>query len=95
MSPGTRAVLAYVRVGMARIGGGALRIQRAAGVRIEVSRHYRSRHQALAFQYFLDRLQAWNLIAWGRGGQTLAIVVGPDAAKVLPPAAQIVRDAHR
>jgi hypothetical protein len=43
----------------------------------------------------LDRLQAWNLIAWGRGDSTLAIVVSPDAAKVLPAASKIASDALR
>jgi hypothetical protein len=43
----------------------------------------------------LDRLQAWNLIAWGRGQQTIAIVIGPEAAKVLPSADQLVVDARR
>jgi hypothetical protein len=64
-------------------------------VRIVVSRHYRDHKQALAFQYLLDRLQAWNLIAWGRGGQRLAIVAGPDAQKLLGSASKIERDARR
>ena len=93
--PGAQSVLAYIRAGVLRLSAARLRILKAHGIRIEVSRHYRSRRQALAFQYMLDRLQAWNLIAWGRGGQTLAIVAGPDAAKVLPSAAQPTRDAAR
>jgi hypothetical protein len=94
--PGAAAVLAYIGAGTRRISGQApLVVTSAHGVRVEIARRYRSPKQALAFQYMLDRLQAWNLIAWGRGNSTLAIVAGRDAAKVLPPAGQIVRDAQR
>src|SRR4051812_43073042 len=59
--PATEAVLAY-------IGGGTkatsrqppLRVRTPHGIRIAVSRRYRSERQALAFQFMLDRLQAWN-----------------------------------
>lgn len=91
-TPGALAVLVYMGAGTRAISGQLpLTITNAHGVRIEVSRHYRSRRQALAFQYMLDRLQAWNLIAWGRGGDTLAIVVGPEAARVLPSATRLAR----
>lgn len=94
--PRTEAVLAYIAAGVRAISGQTpLTVSQAHGVGIEVWRKYRSRKQALAFQYMLDRLQAWNLIAWGRGDSTLAIAVGPDAAKVLPPAAKLARDALR
>jgi hypothetical protein len=94
--PGTEAVLTYMAAGVRAISGQSpLTVSQAHGVGIEVWRKYRSHKQALAFQYMLDRLQAWNLIAWGRGDSTLAIAVGPDAAKVLPPAAQLARDALR
>ncbi|HEX4720265.1 MAG TPA: transglycosylase SLT domain-containing protein [Thermoleophilaceae bacterium] len=94
--PGTAAVLAYIGAGTRKISGQApLVVTSAHGVRIEMARRYRSGKQALAFQFMLDRLQAWNLIAWGRGGDTLAIVVGPDAAKRFPAASQLVRDAQR
>jgi hypothetical protein len=94
--PGTEAVLAYIGAGTRAISGQApLTVISAHGIRIEISRNYRSRKQALAFQFMLDRLQAWNLIAWGRGGDTLAIVAGPDAAKVLGSAAKLARDANR
>ncbi|MEA2482991.1 MAG: hypothetical protein QOC55_938 [Thermoleophilaceae bacterium] len=95
-SAAARAALVYIGAGVRKISGQApLTITTAHGVRLEVSRHYRSDKQALAFQYMLDRLQAWNLIAWGRGQQTIAIVVGPEAAKVLPSADQLVVDARR
>ncbi len=94
--PATLAVLAYIGAGVRAISGPQpLDVTSAHGVRLEVSRRYVSRRQAQAFQFMLDRLQAWNLIAWGRGTGTIAIVTGPEAAKVLPPAAQIVRDASR
>jgi hypothetical protein len=94
--PGTEAVLAYIGAGVRAISGQRpLIVTTAHGVGLQTARRYRSRKQALAFQYMLDRLQAWNLIAWGRGDSSIAIVVGPDAAKVLPPAAQIARDALR
>jgi hypothetical protein len=70
VSSATKSVVAYIKLGVAH-----LRFTSVGGVRIVVSRHYQSRKQALAFQYLLDRLQAWNLIAWGRSGSRLAIVV--------------------
>ena len=75
--------------------GPSMTVTSAHGIRIEVLRRYKSRKQALAFEYVLDRLQAWNLIAWGRGETTLAIVVAPGATKVLAPAAKLARDALR
>jgi hypothetical protein len=91
-----RAALVYMGLGTRAISKqGPLEVTSAHGVRLEVARHYKSQAQALAFQYMLDRLQAWNLIAWGRGGRTLAIVVGPEAAKVLPSPSQMLRDAAR
>ena len=96
LSGAARAALVYIGIGVRAISKQApLTITSAHGVRIEVSRHYRSHVQALAFQYVLDRLQAWNLIAWGRGGSTLALVVGPEAAKLLPSPATMIRDAQR
>jgi hypothetical protein len=94
--PWTESVLVYLGAGVRAISRQTpLTVTSAHGIRIEVSRRYRSRSQALAFEYLLDRLQAWNLIAWGRGGNTLAIVAGRDAAKVLGPAPKLARDALR
>ena len=93
---GTSAVLPYIGAGTRKISRQApLIVTSARGARIEIARRYRSERQALAFQYMLDRLQAWNLIAWGRGDRTLAIVVGPEATRVLPRANRIIRDAQR
>lgn len=92
----TLAVLLYIGAGTRTISGQLpLTITSAHGVRIEASRRYRSERQALAFQFMLDRLQAWNLIAWGRGGKPLAIVVSPEAAKILPAPDRLLRDAQR
>src|SRR3954447_11561387 len=94
--PATESVLAYIGAGARAISRQSpLTVRGAHGIRIEVSRHYRSRRQALAFEYMLDRLQAWNLIAWGRGGDTLAIVVAPDAKRVLGRASKLAADAQR
>ncbi|HET8953956.1 MAG TPA: transglycosylase SLT domain-containing protein [Solirubrobacteraceae bacterium] len=94
--PGTESVLVYLGAGAKAISGQVpLTVTSAHGIRIEVLRRYQSRKQALAFEYLLDRLQAWNLIAWGRGETTLAIVVSPDATKVLPKASKLARDALR
>lgn len=94
--PATLAVLLYIGVGTRSISGQRpLTVTSAHGVRLEVSRRYRSERQALAFQFMLDRLQAWNLIAWARGGRTLAIAVSPEAAKILPAPERLLRDARR
>src|SRR4051794_23261518 len=94
--PATESVLAYIGAGTKAISRQApLTIRNAHGIRIDVSRRYRSRKQALAFQFMLDRLQAWNLIAWGRTGSTLAVVASPQATKVLGGAAKLARDAQR
>jgi soluble lytic murein transglycosylase-like protein len=94
--PAAEAVLVYIGAGVRAISGQApLTVTAAHGIRLEFSRRYRSDKQALAFQYMLDRLQAWNLIAWGRGERTLAVVAGPAAGKVLPSAAKLAEDARR
>jgi soluble lytic murein transglycosylase-like protein len=95
-TPATLATLVYIGAGTRRISGRApLIVTGAHGVSLEIARHYRGRRQALAFQYMLDRLQAANLIAWGRGDTTIAIAVGADAGKLLPPASRLARDARR
>jgi Transglycosylase SLT domain len=94
--PATESVLAYIGAGAKAISGQTpLTISSAHGIRLDVARRYRNERQALAFQFLLDRLQAWNLIAWTRTNSTIAIVVGADAAKVLGPAAKLAADAQR
>jgi Transglycosylase SLT domain len=92
----TEAALVYIGTGVRQISHAPpLTVTSAHGVRLEVARKYKSQAQARAFQFVLDRLQAWNLIAWGRGNNTLAIVVGPETAKVLPTANKLSADAAR
>jgi hypothetical protein len=54
------------------------------GWAFDVSRHYRSRRQALGFQFVLDRLQALDVIAWVREPEAIHVTVGPDAKRLLP-----------
>jgi soluble lytic murein transglycosylase-like protein len=48
------------------------------GFAFDVLRRYRSRAQALAFQFMLDRLQALNLIAWVREPEAIHITASSD-----------------
>lgn len=52
------------------------------GWAFDVSRAYRSRKQALAFQFWLDRLQALDLIAWVREPGAIHVTVGPRAGEL-------------
>ena len=54
------------------------------GFAFDVRRRYRSRAQAAAFQYMLDRLQALNLIAWVREPGAIHITASPEARRLLP-----------
>jgi hypothetical protein len=45
------------------------------GWSFDISRHYRSRAQALAFQFMLDRLTALNMIAWVREPGAIHVTV--------------------
>jgi hypothetical protein len=45
------------------------------GWAFDISRHYRSRAQALAFQFMLDRLTALNMIAWVREPTAIHVTV--------------------
>ena len=52
------------------------------GFAFDVLRSYRSRAQALAFQFMLDRLQALNLIAWVREPEAIHITASSDARRL-------------
>ena len=54
------------------------------GYAFDVLREYRSRRQALAFQFVLDRLRTLNAIAWVREPAAIHITAGPDADALLP-----------
>jgi soluble lytic murein transglycosylase-like protein len=50
------------------------------GWAFDVARRYRSREQALAFQFVLDRLTALNLVAWVREPTAIHVTVGAAPA---------------
>ena len=54
------------------------------GWAFDVLRDYRSRRQAVAFQYVLDRLRSLNAIAWVREPRAIHITVASDAEVLLP-----------
>jgi hypothetical protein len=54
------------------------------GWAFDVLREYRSRRQALAFQFVLDRLRSMNAIAWVREPRAIHITVSRDAEVLLP-----------
>jgi soluble lytic murein transglycosylase-like protein len=53
------------------------------GWAFDVSRTYRSRAQALAFQFVLDRLQVLDAIAWVREPDAIHVAVSKDAKPLL------------
>jgi hypothetical protein len=53
------------------------------GWSFQILRRYGSNGQAVAFQEMLDRLQALNLIAWSRRGQTIDVTVASDASQAI------------
>jgi hypothetical protein len=54
------------------------------GWAFDVLREYRSRRQALAFQFVLDRLRTLNAIAWVREPRAIHITVSFDGEALLP-----------
>ena len=54
------------------------------GWTFDVERRYRSRRQALAFQFVLDRLRSLNAIAWVREPNAIHVTVSADAQRLLP-----------
>jgi hypothetical protein len=54
------------------------------GWAFDVLREYRSRRQALAFQFVLDRLRSLNAIAWVREPRAIHVTAAPDAEVLLP-----------
>jgi hypothetical protein len=55
------------------------------GYAFDVLRRYRSRAQAVAFQFLLDRLQSLDLIAWVREPAAIHVTAAGDAGKVVDP----------
>ena len=54
------------------------------GCAFDIERHYTAPRQAYAFQFFLDRLQALNLIAWVREPGAIHVTASRDAAALEP-----------
>jgi hypothetical protein len=54
------------------------------GWAFDVARRYRSRRQALAFQFVLDRLQTLNVVAWVREPGAIHITASRDGEALLP-----------
>jgi hypothetical protein len=54
------------------------------GWAFDILREYRSRRQALAFQFVLDRLRTLNVIAWVREARAIHVTVSRDAEMLLP-----------
>jgi hypothetical protein len=65
-------------------GEPSLSVAGTAGARLDVSRRYASRAQALAFQYVLDRLRVLGAIEWWRDARDIHITVSKDAAALEP-----------
>jgi hypothetical protein len=52
------------------------------GYAFDVLRDYRGREHALAFEFWLTRLQALNLIAWVREPRAIHVTVSADAERL-------------
>src|SRR5436190_316357 len=59
------------------------------GYSFDILRRYKSRSQAVAFQFMLDRLTALDLIAWAVEPSAIHITVSSEARSLLPVLAQI------
>jgi hypothetical protein len=59
------------------------------GYAFDILRRYRSRSQAIAFQFMLDRLTALDLIAWAVEPSAIHVTVSSDAGKLLPVLARV------
>jgi hypothetical protein len=56
-----------------------------SGWAFDIGRAYRSPAQAQAFQFWLDRLTALDVIAWARRPTSIHVVVGPRADDLVQP----------
>jgi len=94
LRPEAFALLAYIRDGVRNISGtkAPLKVTRtvrpgddihATGFAFDISRDYANGSQAEAFQFMLDRLQALNLIAWARDGDTIHITASSEGQSLL------------
>jgi soluble lytic murein transglycosylase-like protein len=58
------------------------------GWTFDVLRSYRSRAQALAFEFMLERLQSQDLIAWVREPAAIHVTVSSDAQRLVGPSGE-------
>ena len=56
------------------------------GWAFDIARQYRSKVQALAFQFVLDRLQVLDAIAWVREPAAIHVTAAPEGKALLPAA---------
>jgi hypothetical protein len=72
--------------GLVRSNGEATRnfSLHTTGWAFDIARSYRSKRQALAFQFVLDRLQVLDVIAWVREPGAIHITASADAKGLLP-----------
>jgi hypothetical protein len=54
------------------------------GWAFDIARRYRSKRQALAFQFVLDRLQTLDVIAWVREPGAIHVTAAPEGKTLLP-----------
>ena len=59
------------------------------GYAFDILRRYRTRSQARAFQFMLDRLTALDLIAWAAEPDAIHVTVSSDAKVLLPLLAKV------
>jgi hypothetical protein len=76
---------AYQRLLTAQNGEATRRYSlHTTGYAFDILRAYRNRRQALAFDFWLERLQALNLIAWVREPAAIHVTVSGEARRLLP-----------
>jgi hypothetical protein len=96
LQPEASALLAYIRRGVREVSGTRAPLVARATVRptqpqhvshptgfaFDIRRDYASDAQAQAFQFMLDRLQALNLIAWVRDGDSIHVTASREGAEL-------------
>ncbi|WP_187369241.1 transglycosylase SLT domain-containing protein [Baekduia soli] len=85
LSAATRSVAGEATSGEGGAGIEASPSLHTTGYAFDVSRAYRTPAQAQAFQFWLDRLTALDLIAWTRGPDSIHVAVGPRAGALVGP----------
>jgi hypothetical protein len=92
LQPAALALALYIAAEVRSLsGGGRLVLQAGAdgGWAFDVARRYDSRHQALAFQFVLDRLQVLDVLAWARAGHSIHVTAAREASRLEPLLARL------